>query len=75
MHGIDESKVAEIAEGLNRSKQVDDPSLANLQGHFERIREVMAGRPGGDAIAYHQGSEVGWTPELRQPVKHPIAVR
>ena len=27
LQGIEESKVAEIAEGLNRSKQVDDPSL------------------------------------------------
>jgi hypothetical protein len=57
LQGIDETKVAEIAEGLNRSKQVDDPSLVNLQGHFERIRDVMKGKPGADAIAYHQGSE------------------
>lgn len=57
LQGIEDSKVAEIAEGLNRSKQVDDPSLANLQGHFERIREVMAGKLGEKAIAYHQGSE------------------
>jgi hypothetical protein len=55
LQGLDESKVAEIAEGLNRSKQVDDPSLANLQGHFEAIRAVMAGKPGADSIAYHQG--------------------
>lgn len=55
LQGIDETKVAEIAEGLNRSKQVDDPSLANLQGHFERIREVMNGKPGAETIAYHQG--------------------
>jgi hypothetical protein len=57
LQGIDEQKVAEIAEGLNRSKQVDDPSLANLQGHFDNIREVMKGKPGENAIAYHQGSE------------------
>jgi hypothetical protein len=57
LQGIDDSKVAEIAEGLNRSKQVDDPSLANLQGHFNRIREVMAGKPGEHSIAYHQGSD------------------
>jgi hypothetical protein len=55
LQGIDEAKVAEIAEGLNRSKQVDDPSLANLQGHFDKIREVMSGRPGAETIAYHQG--------------------
>jgi len=57
LQGIEASKVAEIAEGLNRSKQVDDPSLANLQGHFDRIREVMTGKPGANAIAYHQGGE------------------
>ena len=57
LQGIEDSKVAEIAEGLNRSKQVDDPSLANLQGHFENIRKVMAGKPGEHAIAYHQGAE------------------
>ena len=55
LQGIDEAMVAEIAEGLNRSKQVDDPSLANLQGHFDKIREVMGGRPGAETIAYHQG--------------------
>jgi hypothetical protein len=55
LQGLDEEKVAEIAEGLNRSKQVDDPSLANLQGHFDAIRNVMVGKPGVDSIAYHQG--------------------
>jgi hypothetical protein len=55
LQGLDEAKVTEIAEGLNRSKQVDDPSIANLQGHFDKIRDVMKGRPGSDSIAYHQG--------------------
>jgi hypothetical protein len=57
LQGIDDSKVAEIAEGLNRSKQVDDPSLANLKDHFKKIQQVMAGKPGEQAIAYHQGDE------------------
>jgi|SRR5579872_1422263 len=57
LQGIEDLKVAEIAEGLNRSKQVDDPSLANLQGHFDKIREVMAGTVGEQAIAYHQGAD------------------
>lgn len=51
LQGIHESKVAEIAEGLNRSKQVDDPSLANLRGDFDRIKEIMHGKPGATAIA------------------------
>ncbi len=57
LQGIPEKKVAEIAEGLNRSKQVDDPSLANLREDFERIKEVMRGKPGENEIAYHQGAD------------------
>lgn len=57
LQGIDESRVAEIAEGLNRSKQVDDPSLDNLRKLFSGIQEVMRGKPGEDAIAYHQGDD------------------
>jgi hypothetical protein len=57
LQGIDADYVAEIAEGLNRSKQVDEPSLANLQGEFDEIRRIMKGRPGADEIAYHQGDK------------------
>ena len=57
LSGIEPSKVAEIAEGLNRSKQVDDPSLDNLRDHFQRIKQVMSDKPGADCIAYHQGDE------------------
>ncbi len=53
--GIDAEKVPVMAEGLNRSKQVDDPSLQNLRGLYESIRDAMKGKPGADAIAYHQG--------------------
>jgi len=48
-------KVAEMAEGLNRSKQVDDASLMNLQGLFGGIKKVMEGRLGADQICYSQG--------------------
>ena len=57
LQGIDEAKLADIAEGLNRSKQVDDPSLANLRGAFRKIQEVMKGNPGEHAIAYSQGAD------------------
>lgn len=53
--GIDEDFVPEIAEGLNRSRVVDDPSLVNLQGEFDIIRKVMKGVQGENNIAYHQG--------------------
>jgi AIPR protein len=57
LQGIPHEMVAEIAEGLNRSKQVQDPSLENLRGHFEEIKQVMAGHVGHDAIAYHEGAD------------------
>ncbi len=55
LQGVEDSKVAEIAEGLNRSKQVDDSSLADLQNAFEKIKQVMKGKDGENEIAYYQG--------------------
>ena len=57
LRDIEKDKVPEIAEGLNRSKQVDDPSLENLRGHFETIKKVVKGLPGAEQIAYHMGDE------------------
>ena len=57
LQGIDADLVPEIAEGLNTSKQVDDPSLANLQGEFDAIRKALRGKTGENAVAYHQGDE------------------
>lgn len=56
--GIPVEKVAEMAEGLNRSKQVDDVSLMNLTGLFDDIKRIMEGRLGGDQIYYAQGGTV-----------------
>lgn len=53
--GIDPDKVPLMAEGLNRSKQVDDPSLQNLRGLYDSIRDQMGEKNGWDQIAYHQG--------------------
>ena len=55
--GLPKDKVTEIAEGMNQSKQVDDPSLAALAGYFDGIRKVMRGKLGEDQIAYHQGDD------------------
>lgn len=55
MSGIPVDFVAELAEGLNRSRQVDDPSLMNLQGEFDAIRRVLKDTPAAQHIAYHQG--------------------
>src|SRR5262245_28782351 len=57
LQGVPHDMVAEIAEGLNRSKQVQDPSLENLRGHFDEIKKAMAGHVGHDAIAYHEGAD------------------
>lgn len=55
--GIDEDMVSQIAEGLNRSKQVDDPSLENLKGTFDAIKDAMRKNPAADSIAYRQGDD------------------
>ncbi|GEM_PF-716146 len=57
LQGIDANQVPEIAEGLNRSKQVDEWSLFNLDHKFEQIKKVLKGKPGHDAIAYNQGGD------------------
>jgi hypothetical protein len=54
---IEKLMVPHIAEALNRSKQVDDLSLINLQGGFDQIRKALAGTPGEFAVSYHQGAE------------------
>lgn len=53
--GVRPESVADIAEGLNRNKQVDDASLANLQGLFAPIQAVM--RDKEDDISYYQGDK------------------
>lgn len=55
--GIDPEKVPSMAEGLNRSRQVDDPSLMNLDGQFEAIKRALNGKPGCEEIAYKQGDD------------------
>ncbi|MEG4066028.1 AIPR family protein [Microcoleus sp. Pol11C2] len=52
---VDIDMIADMAEGLNRSLQVDDPSLENLKGSFDQIKEVLKGKRGAEQIAYHQG--------------------
>lgn len=55
IQGIDRQHIADIAEGLNRSLQVDDKSLENLQGTFDEIKTSLMGKQGADQIAYRQG--------------------
>ena len=55
MEGVDASTIAEMAEGLNRSLQVDNPSLENLRGSFDEIKSQLKGKSGYEQIAYRQG--------------------
>jgi hypothetical protein len=55
MEGIDEDLITDLAEGLNRSMQVDNPSLENLRGRFDKIKAHLEGSPGAEQIAYRQG--------------------
>jgi hypothetical protein len=55
MSGIDPADIMGLAEGLNRSMQVDDPSLENLKGTFDEIKEALDGKRGAERIAYRQG--------------------
>ncbi len=52
---VDPEHIAELAEGLNRSLQVDDASLHNLEGKFDEIKRSLAGKAGEREIAYKMG--------------------
>ncbi|WP_138514541.1 AIPR family protein [Rhodoferax bucti] len=53
--GLEKDVIPAMAEGLNRSLQVDDKSLENLRGLFDKIKNQMDGKAGHDQIAYFQG--------------------
>ena len=53
--GLNNEIIPEIAEGLNRSLQVDNASLENLQGTFDEIKNQMHGKAGENEVAYRQG--------------------
>jgi hypothetical protein len=52
MEDVDSYLIADIAEGLNRSLQVDNTSIENLQGSFDEIKHSLEGKQGADQIAY-----------------------
>lgn len=55
MESVDPDRIVDLAEGLNRSLQVKDASLANLEGEFEAIKAAMKGRHGEERISYTMG--------------------
>jgi len=54
--GVQVDDVPLMAEGLNRSKQVKDADLANLQQHFSSIKKSLEGHRISKFIAYHDGA-------------------
>jgi hypothetical protein len=52
---VDTHIIADTADGLNRSLQVDDPTLENLKGSFELIKKALKDKRGEEEIAYQQG--------------------
>jgi len=57
MENVDAYTIAQMAEGLNRSMQVNDPSLENLRGTFDEIKKQIYGKSGHNQIAYRQGDQ------------------
>lgn len=55
--GLNSEMIPDIAEGLNRSMQVDNASLENLKGTFDEIRNSVKGKLGAEQIAYRQGDD------------------
>jgi len=53
--------VTDIAGGLNTGVQVQPASLANLDGHFEWLKEAIKGAPFEDKIAYKQFQDGEYT--------------
>lgn len=52
--GIPREMRVDITGGLNTAVQVQPASLANLEGHFEWVKETLRGMPYADKIAYKQ---------------------
>ncbi|MEM6392796.1 MAG: AIPR family protein [Planctomycetota bacterium] len=55
MQGVDTHDIVELAEGLNRSAQVDNASLADLENRFDLVIQNLTGKCGHDQINYKSG--------------------
>jgi hypothetical protein len=53
--GISRDNVLAMADGLNRTRQVQEASLENLRGHYDTIKAAMKSHWGNEDIAYHEG--------------------
>ncbi|QDT16791.1 AIPR family protein [Alienimonas californiensis] len=55
MQGVHPDDIVELAEGLNRSAQVNDASLAELTDRFDLVKRHLDGKTGADKIIYKSG--------------------
>jgi hypothetical protein len=58
--GIPSSMRTEITGGLNTAVQVQDASLANLDGKFEWVKETLQDMPYANEIAYKQNQDAAY---------------
>jgi hypothetical protein len=54
---VDADMIVDLARARNTSAQVRDESLANLEGKFNWVKEVVAQTPFADRIAYRENEE------------------
>lgn len=54
-----EDMIEDLAEARNKSAQVDDKSLAELQNKFEPIKDAIGGMPFYNRIAFRQNQQLG----------------
>ncbi len=55
--GVPSGMKIDITGGLNTAVQVQEASLANLEGKFEWIKEAIKGKPYADSIAFKQNEK------------------
>ncbi len=55
--GVPHEMFVDITGGLNTAVQVQEASLANLEGKFNWVKQELDGAPYGDQIAYKQNED------------------
>jgi hypothetical protein len=55
--GVPSSMMVDITGGLNTAVQVQEASLANLEGKFDWIKEIIESMPYADKIAFKQNEK------------------
>lgn len=58
--GLASDDVVDIARGLNTAVQVQEHSLANLDGKFEWVKDRLKSEPYADRIAYKQNEKLAF---------------